>query len=58
MKRVEFNLDSGHAAVFFETGKTADPAQLWKAVLNSGFTPLAVEIGDQAYRGPNKKEHE
>ena len=37
--------------VEFDEGKTANAAQLWKAVKSAGFTPISVDIKGTVYRG-------
>ncbi len=52
VKTVKFDLNTGWATVAFETGKIPSPAELWKAVERSGFTPAKIEYDGKVYEGP------
>ncbi|MCH7840593.1 MAG: heavy-metal-associated domain-containing protein [Planctomycetes bacterium] len=51
VKSVVIDLNTGRGAVTFEPGQAVSPAKIWKAIEDSGFTPVRIEIGGEVYRG-------
>ncbi len=51
VEKVEINLNTGRATVTMADGKTVAAADLWRAVEDSGFTPVRIEMGDSVYEG-------
>ncbi len=54
VKKVEIDLNTGRGMVTFEPGNTVAPAVLWKAIKESGFTPVRVEMKGKVYEGPQQ----
>lgn len=52
VKNVAFDLETGRATVTFEPDTSVAPVHLWRAVKESGFTPVRVETSGGAYEGP------
>ena len=52
VKAVGFALKTGIASVEFEPGKKAALPDLWTAILESGFTPVKIELNGEVYKGP------
>lgn len=47
--RVETDLNTGIARVWFTPSKKPNPKDLWRAVKDSGFTPSKIVIGTESY---------
>jgi len=54
VRKVEIDLNSGRGTVAFEPGKTVAPAVLWRAINESGFTPVRVETKGEVFEGPEQ----
>ena len=49
---MSFKLETGIAGVLFEPGGKPDFALLWRAIKESGFTPVKIESNGEVYKGP------
>ena len=47
VERLDFDMDSGRASLFFVPGESVSHEDIRKAVQNSGFTPVRVEIAGE-----------
>ncbi len=52
---VKIDLNTGRAEVWYERGQSIKPAELWNAVIKSGFTPVRVELNGEVYQGPEQR---
>ncbi len=52
VRKVRFDLDTGVAEVIFKAHKKAKVEALWRAIKESGFTPVKIESHGQTYEGP------
>jgi copper chaperone CopZ len=48
------DLNTGRGEVTFEPGKSVEPAVLWQAIVDSGFTPVRIETKGEVYEGPGQ----
>ncbi len=49
---MSFKLKTGIASVAFKPSGKPDFALLWRAIKESGFTPVKIESNDEVYKGP------
>ena len=49
---MSFKLETGIASVMFKPGGKPELALLWRAIKESGFTPLKIESNGKVYKGP------
>ncbi len=49
---MSFKLETGIASVMFKPGGKPDFALLWRAIKDSGFTPVKIESNGEVYKGP------
>ncbi len=53
VKHISFNLETGEGKIWFTSPDAkVDAKRIWKAIKDSGFTPVWVRIGDTEYNGP------
>lgn len=52
VKNVKTNLNTGQAAVWFESGKEPQMSDLWEAVKSTGYEPSKIESAGRVYEGP------
>ena len=53
VKQLGFDLNTGKGIVEFAPDKKPSNQELWKAIEDSGFTPLQIEIAGEVYKGPS-----
>ena len=49
---MSFKLKTGIAGVVFKPSGKPDFALLWRAIKESGFTPVKIESNGEVYKGP------
>ncbi len=49
---MSFKLETGIASVMFKPSGKPDFALLWRAIKESGFTPVKIESNGEVYKGP------
>lgn len=54
VKKVQVDLNTGRGAVTFEPDKSVAPDVLWRAIKDSGFTPVRVEMKGEVYEGSDQ----
>lgn len=52
VQAVSFKLKTGIASVAFKPSGKPDLALLWRAIKESGFTPVKIESNGEVYQGP------
>ncbi len=52
IERVRTDLNTGIATIWFDGRHRPAPEAIWDAILESGFTPVRVVIGDESYVRP------
>lgn len=52
VSRVDFDLNTGQGHVTMKPDTIVNPAKLWRALVNSGFTPVRIKTKGQTYAGP------
>ena len=50
---MSFKLKTGVASVMYGSAGQPDFALLWRAIKESGFTPVKIEANGEVYKGPN-----